>query len=197
MIDVLSDPDALADIREADQAYARGDVVCGDPQCAIRQRTRRPERRPLAKTPAMLLCPAICCRALERPDQGPRPSTSPGGGARWWVAPRCACRWPARSSWPTWGSPTHSNRAGLTTSDGRQPASPHRPAGAGAEPWPTSPARRPTLRRNRPRSRANRPALETARPKAGVSRSSSTDALSKHRRRKGHSSVAGSRQLET
>ncbi|MBA3310088.1 MAG: type II toxin-antitoxin system Phd/YefM family antitoxin [Nocardioidaceae bacterium] len=28
-IDVLSDPDALADIREADAAYARGDVLCG------------------------------------------------------------------------------------------------------------------------------------------------------------------------
>lgn len=28
-IDVLSDPDALADIREADQADARGDVVRG------------------------------------------------------------------------------------------------------------------------------------------------------------------------
>jgi len=26
---VLSDPDALQDIREADAAYARGDVVCG------------------------------------------------------------------------------------------------------------------------------------------------------------------------
>lgn len=28
-IDVLSNPDALADIREADQAYSRGDVVRG------------------------------------------------------------------------------------------------------------------------------------------------------------------------
>jgi prevent-host-death family protein len=28
-IDVLSDPDALADIREADAAYARGDVTRG------------------------------------------------------------------------------------------------------------------------------------------------------------------------
>ncbi len=28
-IDVLSSPDALADIREADQAYSRGDVVRG------------------------------------------------------------------------------------------------------------------------------------------------------------------------
>ncbi len=29
-LDVLSDPDALADIREADAAYARGDVARGD-----------------------------------------------------------------------------------------------------------------------------------------------------------------------
>ena len=28
-LDVLSNPDALADIREADAAYARGDVVRG------------------------------------------------------------------------------------------------------------------------------------------------------------------------
>ena len=34
-IDVLSDPQALADIREADAAYARGDVVRGTE--AVRQ----------------------------------------------------------------------------------------------------------------------------------------------------------------
>lgn len=34
-IDVLSDPEALADIREADAAYARGDVVRGTD--AVRQ----------------------------------------------------------------------------------------------------------------------------------------------------------------
>ena len=34
-IDVLSDPQALADIREADAAYARGDVVRGTD--AVRQ----------------------------------------------------------------------------------------------------------------------------------------------------------------
>ena len=34
-IDVLSDPQALADIREADAAYARGDVVRGSD--AVRQ----------------------------------------------------------------------------------------------------------------------------------------------------------------
>jgi antitoxin YefM len=37
-IDVLSDPDALADIREADAAYARGDVLRGVD--AIRQLRR-------------------------------------------------------------------------------------------------------------------------------------------------------------
>lgn len=37
-IDVLSDPDALADIREADDAYARGDVIRGAD--AVRQLLR-------------------------------------------------------------------------------------------------------------------------------------------------------------
>lgn len=37
-LDVLSDPEALADIREADAAYARGDVVRGAD--AVRQLRR-------------------------------------------------------------------------------------------------------------------------------------------------------------
>jgi len=71
-IDVLSDPQALADIREADSAYARGDVVRGtDAVRQLRTSSERPYDDRHSPRQLAVRSPRNCPRRLR-----PRSSTS-------------------------------------------------------------------------------------------------------------------------
>lgn len=52
-LSVLADPEALADIREADKAYARGDVVRGGDAVRALPVSATPEYEPVVTPPAV------------------------------------------------------------------------------------------------------------------------------------------------
>ena len=120
----------------------------------------RRQDRPAPRLPrsdlAPLFCAQICCRAIGRPDEGPRhhrrgQGLVPGDGAH--PHDLVPCSLPAPSSCATWRLPMPSWRAKKKTDVARRPGS-HRGPGAGVAPrsLPWS-ARRTHRRSHHPFSR--------------------------------------------